>query len=182
MQEFIADSLGPITMPRGKEPQRRRTSMKHRGLWAACVVLILLVGAGVLTIGAGSAKDEDAAGAKCSEATLHGKYLYADHGFEIKGNTQVPIAEAGYQMFNGNGKVKGVASGNFNGEVFHNEHFSGTYAVKADCTGTFTFPNGWRIDVFIAPDGSMFTAVQTNPPEFVRSGFDLRGTAQRVGD
>jgi hypothetical protein len=80
---------------------RRRTRMKRRGLLAACVVLILLVGAGVLTIGAGSAKDEDAAGAKCSEATLHGRYLYADHGFEIKGNTQVPIAEAGYQMFNG---------------------------------------------------------------------------------
>ena len=156
--------------------------------YVAALLVVLgvvgLVGVLVVGIGTGSAKDEDDkdedAGAKCSEATLHGRYLYADHGFEIKGNTQVPIAEAGYQMFNGNGKVKGVASGNFNGEVFHNEHFSGTYAVKADCTGTFTFPNGWRIDVFIAPDGSMFTAVQTNPPEFVRSGFDLRGTAKRV--
>jgi hypothetical protein len=46
--------------------------MKRRGLLAACVVLILLVGAGVLTVGAGYAKDEDA-GEKCSEATMKGR-------------------------------------------------------------------------------------------------------------
>jgi hypothetical protein len=62
-------------------------------------------------------------------------------------------------------KVKGVSSGNFKGEVFRNEPFSGTYTVKADCTGTLAFPDGWEIDMFIAPDGSMFTTVQTNPPQ-----------------
>jgi hypothetical protein len=35
--------------------------------------------------------------------------------------------------------------------------------------------------MFIAPDGSMFTFVRTNP-EFVSSGFELRGTAKRVGE
>ena len=43
--------------------------MRRRGLWAACVVL--LVGVGVLLVGTGFAKDENAndknaAGAKCS--------------------------------------------------------------------------------------------------------------------
>jgi hypothetical protein len=149
---------------------------------AALLVELALVGLlGVLAVGRGFANDEKAAGAKCSEATLHGTYLFAQNGVEIKGNDQRPVAIAGYDVFDGNGDVKGVASGNFNGETFRNESGSGTYSVKANCTGTFTFTNGTRYDMFIAPDGSMFTFVRTNP-EFVTSGFELRGTAKRVGE
>jgi hypothetical protein len=159
--------------------------MNRRGLWAACMVLILLVvvGAGALTtVGAGYAKDEDTARAKCSVATLHGTYLFAFNGVEITGNNeQVPFAIAGYAVFDGNGKEKGVASSNFNGEVTRNESVSATYTVKADCTGTVTYRDGSQIDVFIAPDGSMFTFVQTKPSELVGSGFEPRGTAKRVG-
>jgi hypothetical protein len=135
---------------------------------------------GVLAIGTGYAKDESAA-AKCSEATLEGRYLFAQNGVEIKGNDHRPFAIAGYDVFDGNGEVKGVASGNFNGKTFRNQSGSGTYSVKANCTGTFTFTNGTRYDMFIAPDGSMFTFVRTNP-EFVSSGFELRGSAKRVGE
>ena len=119
---------------------------------------------------------------KCSEATLHGTYLFAYAGVDITGEDQVPLAGAGYEVFDGNGKVKGVGSGNFNGEVFRNETLSGTYTVKADCTGTITYTDGTRFDQFIAPDGSKFTFVQTKPSERVTSGFELRGTAKRVGD
>jgi hypothetical protein len=160
--------------------------MNRKGLWAACMVLILLVvvGAGALsTVGAGYAKDEDAARAKCSVATLRGTYLFAFDGVEIKSNDeQVPFAFAGYGVFDGNGKEKGVASSNFNGKVTRNESVSGTYTVKADCTGTLTFADGSQIDLFIAPDGSKFTFVQTKPSELVGSGFQPRGTAKRVGE
>ena len=159
--------------------------MNRRGLWAAGVVLILLVvvGAGALTtVGAGYAKDEDTARAKCSEATLHGTYPFAFDGVEIKGKDQLPFAIAGYAVFDGNGKEKGVASSNFNGDVSRKEPVSGTYTVKGDCTGTLTFADGSQIDLFIAPDGSMFTFVQTKPSELVGSGFQLRGTAKRVGE
>jgi hypothetical protein len=158
--------------------------MNRRGLWAGGLALILLVvGAAALltTVGAGYAKNEDASRAKCSEATLEGRYLFAQNGVEIKGNDQRPFAIAGYDVFDGNDEVKGVASGNFNGQTFRNEPLSGTYSVKANCTGTFTFTNGTRYDLFIAPDGSMFTFVRTNP-EIVSSGFELRGTAKRVGE
>jgi hypothetical protein len=160
--------------------------MNRTGLWAACVALILLVvvGAGALiTVGAGYAKDEDTARTKCSKATLHGTYLFAFNGVEIKNNDeQVPFAFAGYAVFDGNGKVKGVDSSNFNGKVTRNEPDSPTYTVKADCTGTVTFRDGSQIDVFIAPDGSMFTFVQTKPSELVGSGFEPRGSAKRVVD
>jgi hypothetical protein len=160
--------------------------MRRRGLWAACAVL--LIGVGVLAVGTGyakdeNAKDEDATGAKCPEATLDGTYLFAFDGFILTGNDQVPFALAGYQVYNGNGKVKGVQSGNFGGEIARKERFSGTYTVKADCTATVTYTDGdpFRLDLFLAPDGSKFTLVQVNPSEWVTSGFELRGTAKRVG-
>jgi type II secretory pathway pseudopilin PulG len=149
---------------------------------AALLVVLALVGlVGVLAVGRGFANDEKAARAKCSKATLHGTYLFAQNGVEIKGNDQRPFAIAGYDVFDGNGDVKGVASGNFNGQTFRNEPLPGTYSVKANCTGTITFTNGTCYDTFIAPDGSKFAFVRTNP-EFVTSGSELRGTAKRVGE
>ena len=161
--------------------------MNRRGLfWAGGVALILLlvVGAAVLTtVGAGYAKDEDTSRAKCSEATLYGTYPFAFDGVEIKvNNDQVPFAIAGYGVFDGHGKEKSVVSTNFNGQVSRKEPISGTYTVKGDCTGTLTFADGSQIDLFIAPDGSMFTFVQTKPSELVGSGFQPRGTAKRVGE
>src|SRR5215218_4762745 len=155
--------------------------MKRSGMWAAGVVLVLLVvGAGVLAGGAGYAEDngDEDAGAKCSVATLNGTYLFAHDGVKIKGNDQLPFANAGYDVFDGNGKVETVSSGNANGEITRKEHVSGTYTVKADCTGTAY----GAFDLFIAPDGSMFTFVQIKPKSNVTSGFELQGTAKRVGD
>ena len=61
--------------------------MTRRGLWAAGVVLLLGVVA-VLTVGTGFAKDENDGANKCSEATLHGKYLFAQDGVVIEGMTR----------------------------------------------------------------------------------------------
>jgi hypothetical protein len=158
--------------------------MQRRGLWAACVALLVGV-VGVLAVGTGFARDENAAGAKkCSEATLDGTYLFAYDGVGIEGNEQVPFAVAGYQVFHGNGEANGVSSFNVNGKITKKEPFSSTYTVGADCTGTQVAVAGitTKYDLFIAPDGSMFTFVRTEPPEHVTSGFDLRGTAKRVGD
>jgi hypothetical protein len=151
---------------------------------AALLVVLGVVGlVGVLAVGRGFANDEKAAGAKCSVATLHGTYLFAQNGVEIKGNDQRPFAIAGYDVFDGNGEVKGVASGNFNGETFRKDRFTGTYSVKANCTGTVTFKDGAATqgDVFIAPDGSKFAFVRTTP-EDVAAGIDPQVTAKRVGE
>jgi hypothetical protein len=158
--------------------------MNPRGLWAVGLALILLVvgAAALTTVGAGYAKDEDASRAKCSEATLEGTYLFAYDGVEIKGDEQRPFAYAGYDVYDGNGKVKTVSSANVNGKITRNEPLSGTYSVKANCTGTLTFEDGTRYDQFIAPDGSQLTFVQTKPSEDVAAGFELRGSAKRVGE
>jgi hypothetical protein len=156
--------------------------MKPRGLWAAGVLLLVVGFVGVLAIGTGYAKDENASGAKCSEATLDGTYLFAYDGFVIKDNEKVPFALAGYEVFDGNGHVKGVATTNVNGKITSKEPFSGTYTVKTDCTGTVRYTDGTQFDQFIAPDGSMVTFVQTKPSEWVSAGLEQRGTAKRVGE
>jgi hypothetical protein len=158
--------------------------MKRRSLWAAGVVLLLVVGlAGVLAIGTGYADEENASGAKCSEATLDGTYLFAADGVGIKGNEQRPFAIAGYEVYDGNGKVKAVFTLNINGKtVIRKETVSGTYSVEADCTGTATYADGTRDDQFIAPDGSEFTFVQIHPKNLVTASFEPRGSAKRVGD
>jgi hypothetical protein len=165
--------------------------MNRKGLWAGGVALILLlvVGAAALltSVGAGYAKDENASSsrAKCSVATLKGTYLFAQNGVEIRGNSeQRPFAIAGYDVFDGDGGVKGVASGNVNGEVFRKDPFTGTYTVKANCTGTVTFRGGAAAtqgDIFIAPDGSKFAFVRTDP-ESVGATIDEQVTAKRVGE
>ena len=156
--------------------------MKRRSLWAAGVVLLVVGLAGVLAIGTGYAEDENASAPKCSEATLHGTYLFADDGFVIKDNEKVPFASSGYEVYDGNGHVKGVSTTNVNGKITSKEPFSGTYTVKADCTGSSTYTDGTRYDDYIAPDGSMLTYVQTKPSNLVSAGLEQRGTAKRVGE
>src|SRR5215211_6655532 len=116
---------------------------------AALLVVLGVVGlVGVLAGGAGYAEDngdngdENASRAKCSDATLDGMYLFAYDAVVVTGSDQVPNAVAGYEVFDGNGKIRGVESGNIGGEVFRKSQTSGTYKVKADCTGTLTYGRG----------------------------------------
>jgi hypothetical protein len=151
---------------------------------AALLVVLGVVGlVGVVAVGRGFAEDENTAKAKCSKATLHGTYLFANDGVDVTGNKQLPFAAAGYDVYDGNGKIDSVASVNLNGQVFRKVHASGTYTLKADCTGTVTFAgaDAPRLDLFVAPDGSEFTQVGTSPSEVVSSSFELRATAKRVG-
>jgi len=154
--------------------------MRKIGIIAVLSLMTLAIAA-VAAVGRGFAEAENAAGAKCSKATLHGTYLFAQDGVVISGKDQGPFAIAGKDMYNGNGKVKAVVSANFNGDVVRQAFFTGTYTVKANCTGTVTYGPKEVLDVFVAPDGSMFTFVQIKPRQQVTSGFELQGTAKRVG-
>jgi hypothetical protein len=148
---------------------------------------------GVLAIARGFANVENATVAnaavakKCSKATLHGTYLIAQNGVIVKQTNaspaQGPFASAGYEVYDGNGHIKSVGSFNFNGHAFSNAHESGTYTVKANCTGTTTYISDgipFVTSMGIAPDGSKFTFVHTKPPEQVVAGYEVRVTTKRV--
>jgi hypothetical protein len=157
---------------------------------AALLAVLGLVGVlGVLAIARGFAQNDETAAVakKCSKATLHGTYLIAQNGVIVKqtqaGPPQGPFANAGYEVYDGNGHIKSVASFNFNGDVLSNGHFSGTYTVKANCTGTTTYISDgmkFQTDMGIAPDGSKFAFIHTKPPEQVVAGYEVRVTTKRV--
>jgi hypothetical protein len=147
--------------------------------------VVALIGVGLLAGAQGYAQGaEDDSKGTCSEATLRGTYLFAYDGVEIKEDhhDHAPFAVAGYEVYDGNGEVDGVVSTSVEGEISRNKPTSGTYSVNDDCTGTVSYMGrGTHYDLFIAPDGSMFTFVQTNPG-VVASGFELQSVARRVSD
>ena len=77
--------------------------------------------------------------------------------------------------------MRSVVTTNAAGKLARNVRQPGAYTVAADCTGTVTYADGTIYDLFIAPDGSNFVFVETNP-EKVAAGFEPRATAQRVAD
>ena len=124
-----------------------------------------------------------AARERCDLGTLHGTYLGANDGVVTEGDYKGPFAAAEFQWFDGNGKIEGVYSVNYNSRnIFRRDEFSGRYRVRADCTGTVTLADGTEYDLFIDPDGSMFAWVQTEPPEYVVSGVERWVTRERIGD
>jgi hypothetical protein len=116
---------------------------------------------------------------ECSMATLYGRYLFAYDGLEIEGTSRDSFAVAGFEMYDGDGKMRVVSTTSFNGMIDSNVEDEGTYTVDANCTGTVQYSDGTRYDLFLAPDGSTFVFIQTNPGT-VGTGFEPRAAAYRV--
>jgi hypothetical protein len=122
---------------------------------------------------------------KCSVATLSGTYVYASDGVQIRGEDRVPFANAGVDVYEGAGKIEGVFSVSFNGQIAQNLTLAGTYTVNADCTGTWTTTDSTatvvHFDLFIAPDGSHLTFAATDPG-IVSAGSEWRGSRKKGSD
>jgi hypothetical protein len=101
----------------------------------------------------------------CSLKTLKGTYMYNCHG--VQGSAQTDFAAAGKEEFHGDGTLSGVITSTDKDNVFHLVHYSGTYTVNPDCTGTYTSTdeNGviTHIDMFFPRDGSEIDTVLTDP-------------------
>ena len=102
-------------------------------------------------------------------ATLHGTYMIHTSGTIVGVG---PIASNGTLTFDGKGNVVNVFSASINGTIYRAVTWSGTYTVKPDCTGT-SIVNGGHADFVVMPDGSMYSAIATDP------GFVFTGEAVR---
>jgi hypothetical protein len=151
----------------------------HIAAFATLLPLALTGAGGALAADAGTAPE--AAAVRCSEATLHGTYLFASEGTTVSGKGRGPFAIAGYDVYDGRGHQRGVLTVSANGKITSFIRDSGKYTVKPDCTGSVSFASGTVDDLFIAPDGSQFTFIQTDPGT-VSAEFEQRVTARRVGD
>ena len=155
--------------------------MQLRRVLAATAVP--LVGAVVWASGAWSTSDGSTGDRRvhCSTDTLRGTYLFAFDGQVIQAGRQHPVAVAGREYFDGEGHVRGIFSFSVNGDVSRRVHQAGRYTVRSNCTGSGSYAaSGDRWDMFIDPDGSNLTFVQTSKG-FVASGTESRATHKRIG-
>jgi hypothetical protein len=114
----------------------------------------------------------------CSNATMHGTYVYAYTGYSGTGSTLTRFAVAGLAVFNGDGTSHGVWTTAAEGQpVARLMKFHGTYSVNSDCsaTETDTDQNGnvFHYDDFTRPGGEEISFVQTDP-NVVSSGTEAR--------
>ena len=137
--------------------------------------------AGLLLAVAGCDGGNSQAQSGCSIGTLRGAYIYALDGFTIAGedaSQRAPFAQAGREIFNGDGTMSGIGTANFNGEVVR-VTYTGTYTVAADCTGAVTFTDGAGVvshyDIAIEDGGAEFGFIQTDP-NVVTAAFERRRT------
>ena len=151
----------------------------HVAAFATLLPLVLTGAGSALAADAGGAPD--AAAARCSEATLRGTYLFSVEGTTVAGNGKGPFALGGSEVFDGHGHSRLVLTSSTNGKISRFTRLTGKTTINADCTGTSTYSDGTTIDDFIAPDGSAFVIVQTNPGTVV-AGSEQRVTARKVGD
>ena len=104
----------------------------------------------------------------CSNATLKGTYLFAYDGWQIDADkVRKPFAFSGLEIYNGDGTMRGIYSGSFDGVVLQMIGYTGTSTIHPNCTGEQTFTDDLGIvthnDVFVAPSGDEFTFVMTDP-------------------
>jgi len=106
---------------------------------------------------------------ECTLTTLRGQYLFANSGTALPpafGVTQpTPSADAGSIIFNGDGTGTATVTLRIGGEiVLKNLVTPISYTVNADCTGSYTVPNGPAFDLFIAPGSEEYALIATDPP------------------
>jgi len=103
----------------------------------------------------------------CSNATLKGTYAFTSAGFITSPQSEAgPFAIVGTQTFDGNGAATVAAMVSQNGHIIP-VTMAVTYAVNADCTGTFTAqisPVGITTHLFFVIDdnGKEFQVIQTD--------------------
>ena len=105
----------------------------------------------------------------CSNSTIRGSYAFTIHGtlFLPDGSTLV-IDGIDKITFDGKGNLTQLDAVAVNGNVATGWRLStGTYAVNADCTGTFTVTNGTQppvhLQMIIGQSGNTIHDMVTDP-------------------
>ena len=154
--------------------------MKRTDLWMVGVVLFLGVGL-LLAPRQGDADDS----ARCGPETLKGRYLFGGIATILPpaSGAPVPLAVAGYHVFNGDGTGRDVLSGTINGQSVETQladpdrsEYAITYTVNPDCSGTYQVPAvGLSFGLYVAPGGDEVIVIGLTP------GFVLvQGPSRRV--
>jgi hypothetical protein len=157
---------------------------KRHAVWIGALVGVgaLLGGIGLsgggLAVASGTSRDSSA---RCSDATLHGRYNFATESTQVSGPApNGPFAYAGFVFYDGRGGDHEVYTISAAGAVSRLVTETGKYHINSNCTGseTDTAPGigTQHYDEFVSPDGSQFAYIQTD------SGIVSAGTLTRTGN
>ena len=136
--------------------------------------VVLLVTAALTALNGGKAFRLHAESQVCTDAILRGGYGAGTTGLinsssnsnDITIPTFVPFVEAVHFIFDGNGKFSGTSTADYGGIIFP-VTFTGTYTVKANCTGKLTADAGANgiihRDLVIDDSGKEVEFVSTDP-------------------
>ena len=141
---------------------------------APCLAIAAIVVVGLIGTHSAFAEEEHTS---CTTATLNGSYIFEASGFTGLPAGWTPKAVVEYLRLNGDGTLSAVSTASVGGNIVGGElhNASGTYTVNQDCTGTLSFhPNGPHFNIFIAPRGTTFHMIQTDPSNV------LAGESRRV--
>ena len=139
-------------------------SSNRTGLSAAVVAATLL---------ASSPASHADTPASCSNASLRG-----DYAFQLDGtNTNGPFAAVGKSTYDGRGGVTGVFFMSSNGAIIP-AHYTGTYALRADCTAvkSANLDIGITVNFFMVVDSNLreIRVISTD------AGSTVSGTARKL--
>jgi hypothetical protein len=138
--------------------------MKRIGLWATGIGVLISVG--LFTVEHGYTEEKEHA-KTCTLATLKGTYLFASNSTAFPPVVQQPTfeARAGYRIFNGDGTGTVTLTLSQNGVItLPDSHGDLSYTINPDCTGTYTVlnPTAPTVEIFVAPNGEEFVAIETS--------------------
>ena len=143
--------------------------MKRVGLWIIGIGLFIIVGLITVKPGYPASHEQDEDAPTCSLETAKGRHLFANFGWLFPpafGVTEPTFAAnaAGFYIFHGDGTATVIVTVRILAEtVLENAVTPASYTVNADCTGTFTVPNGPSFGIFIAPNGQTIAWIGTDP-------------------
>jgi hypothetical protein len=117
---------------------------------------------------------EHSTNSQCKPRMLKGNYIYANDGYIVSESERVPFAQAGHDLFQGDGTFTGSATVSTNGEITRIV-YSGTYTLEPDCSGTATLTDNLggtaHFDFFVTKNGTELAYVQTDAG-YVTSTFE----------
>lgn len=149
--------------------------MKTHSIYTA-----LAVATAIAMAGGAHAQGNDGHARECSDATLHGLYVFSATGYNIVAGVAQPKAITEMIRFAGDGTLTvPAATVSLNGTIIRSPaNGSGTYTLAESCTGSLAFAAGPAFDIFVAPGGSVVYMMQTSQPGPALPV--LQGAAERV--
>ena len=123
------------------------------------------------------AATEVSAQERCTNASLSGSYAFKVDGTVVSADGSVPFAAVGKNTYDGKGGLDGTIVISWNGAIIRTT-YTGTYHVKADCTGSksATLVGGPTVDFdFVIDDDAREIRMIVSD-----EGFAVSGSARKL--